>query len=297
MHIAAEICKAVNSIIPKPIHPFNLAASGNSSYSEWQFERGHLALQHFKRAVSEKEMFENKTVLDIGCGAGGKTLYYSTFNPRHIYGIDIGDNLIREATELAVKKGFQDKVIFQAESADKLSFEADFFDSIIMNDAVEHFDDPEAVFLECHRVLKPGGRIYANFPPYYHPYGAHLSDVIGIPWVHAFFSEKTLIRVYKDLIQELPDARMRTEYRIGVTDEGEEYFCYINKMTIQRFEGIKKRQPFKTAYYEHVPLRNFLRPLSKIPFLKEVFVKMVVFIFEKQPVTSPLKTVSGIAGE
>ncbi|MCR4435035.1 MAG: class I SAM-dependent methyltransferase [Clostridiales bacterium] len=281
MHIPAVICKAINSMVPKPTHPFNLAAGGCSSYSEWQFGRGYLALEHYKRMADERQMLEGKTVLDIGCGAGGKTVYYATFNPRHIYGIDLSEGLIAEASEFAEKKGLQNKVTFKIEDASRLSFEDNFFDSIIMNDAVEHLDDPVAVLNECYRVLKQGGRLYTNFPPYYHPYGAHLSDVIGIPWVHMFFSEKTLIRVYKDLVSGLPDAQMRIDYRIGTAADGKEYFTHINKMTIRRFESIKRTLPFKTSYYYHVPLRGFLSLPSKIPLLREVFVKMVVCIFEK----------------
>ena len=45
-----------------------------------------------------------------------------------------------------------------------------------------------------------GGKLFVNFPPYNHPTGAHLSDVIGIPSVHVFFSDKTLIAAYKELV-------------------------------------------------------------------------------------------------
>ena len=60
-----------------------------------------------------------------------------------------------------------------------------------MNDAMEHVDEPEKVLDECYRILKKDGKVYLNFPPYNHPYGAHLSDAIGMPWVHVFFSRKT----------------------------------------------------------------------------------------------------------
>ena len=66
-----------------------------------------------------------------------------------------------------------------------------------MNDAMEHVADPEGVLKEVLRVLNKKGKLYVNFPPYNHPFGAHLSDAIYIPWVHMFFSEKTLIKSYK----------------------------------------------------------------------------------------------------
>lgn len=117
--------------------------------------------------------------------------------------------------------------------------------------------------------------------PYYHPFGAHLSDAIGFPWVHLFFSEETLIKVYKDLVKDLPDGQKRIDFRIAKDENGKEYFAYINGMTIRRFNKILRDTYFNISYYREVPLRNFLIPFAKIPILKEGFVKMVVAILEK----------------
>ncbi|MBO8171629.1 MAG: class I SAM-dependent methyltransferase [Bacillaceae bacterium] len=281
MSVATWMCKKLNRWFPRPVHPFNLANEGKKTYAEWQFERGEQTLQFYLRFTSKEDMFTGKEVLDIGCGAGGKTLYYATLNPRHVYGIDVVEHYREEATELARKKGLDKVSTFVTGDAANLSFPDDKFDTIIMNDAMEHVDDPIAVLNECHRVLKPGGRLYVNFPPYYHPYGAHLSDVIGIPWVHSFFSEKTLIQVYKDLVSSLPDGEKRIEFRIGRKDSGEEYFSYINKMTIKRFEQIKKSVPLRVRFEHHEPLRPFLSVPARLPLSREYFVKMVVCIFEK----------------
>ncbi len=281
MSVAARLCKTLNYIFPKPVHPFNLANEGKMTYAEWQFQQGERTIQFYLRHAGKEEIFQGKTVLDIGCGAGGKTLYYATLGPEHVYGIDVLPHYREEATRLARQKGLEDKTTFITGDAARLPFESDSLDTIIMNDAMEHVDDPVAVLSECHRVLKSGGRLYLNFPPYYHPYGAHLSDVIGIPWVHAFFSDKTLISVYKYLVAPLPDGEERIHFRIGRNEKGEEFFSYINKMTIQRFEGIMKKTLLKVRYYHHEPLRPFLAIPSKWPVLNEYLVKMVVCILEK----------------
>ena len=164
--------------------------------------------------------------------------------------------------------------------AAELPFESDSIDTVIMNDAMEHFPEPEKVLKEALRVLKPEGRVYVNFPPYYHPFGAHLSDAVGIPWVHVFFSDATLIQVYKDAVAELPDGDARIEFRISRDENGAEYFSYINKMTISRFKKILKEQGIQPAYYAEIPLRN-LKPLIHIPGIKEAAVKMVSCVIEK----------------
>jgi len=281
MDLPYKLCKALNKLFPLPVHPFNLNNSGIKSYADWQFEKGMETIKFYLKKVTTDEMFRDKTVLDIGCGAGGKTVYYASLGVSKIIGLEILDKYREEAEKIASDKGYSDKFLFVAEDAANMSFNDDTFDTIIMNDAMEHVDKPVDVLNECYRVLKPGGRLYLNFPPYNHPFGAHLSDAIGIPWVHCFFSDKTLIKVYKDLVRDLPDGGDRIRFRISCDENGKEYFSYINKMTIKRFNKILKQSPFKVFYYSEEPLRSYFSLFARIPVLREFFVKMVVCILEK----------------
>jgi len=275
-----KLCKAINRLFPLPIHPFNLKNEGVKSYAQWQYEKGIDTIRFYLDKVTPEKMFKGKTVLDIGCGAGGKTLYYASQGVSMIYGIDILPKYEAEAYALAAEKGLQDKFRFLTGDAANLNFGDGFFDAIVMNDAMEHVGKPLEVLKECYRVLKPGGRLYLNFPPYYHPFGAHLSDAIGIPWVHILFSEKTLIEVYRQLVLPLPDGEERVSFRISRNKNGE-YFSYINRMTIARFKKLLADTPFNVYYYREIPLRNIFKPIVRIPGLKEGFVKMAVCILEK----------------
>ena len=134
---------------------------------------------------------------------------------------------------------------------------------------------------EMQRILRPNGRIYINFPPYYHPYGAHVSDAIGIPWVHLFFSEETLVQAYKDIVNKRPDGQERIRFRIDSDADGKEYFSYINKMTIKRFQEILSSQKLSLVYYKELPLRSWLRFLCH-GFIKEYMTRTVVAVLEKR---------------
>lgn len=281
MSLAVGLCKKINKLFPLPVHPFNLNNSGIKTYSEWQFEKGSETIKFYLKQTTTDQMFKDKTVLDIGCGAAGKTIYYASLGAKKIYGLEILEKYKEDAEKIATQKGYADKFTFVCEDAAHMSFESATFDTIIMNDAMEHVDKPEDVLNECYRVLKPGGRLYLNFPPYNHPFGAHLSDAIGIPWVHCFFSDKTLIKVYKDLVNDLPDGKQRIKFRIATDKNGEEYFSYINQMSIKRANSILKQSKFKQFYYAEVPLRNMFKSIAKVPIFKEFLVKMVVCILEK----------------
>ena len=283
--MSVKLLKALNKLFPLPVHPFNLQNDGVTTYAKWQYEKGENTIKFYLDSPfvkDAKDMFSGKSVLDIGCGACGKTMYYGKMGASHITGMDIVESYEKEANDLAAELGLSDIFTFVTGDAAKTDFPDESFDVIIMNDAMEHVADPVGVLNEAYRILKKNGRLYVNFPPYNHPTGAHLSDAIGIPWVHLFFSEKTLIKAYKELVSPLPDGDSRINFRISKKEDGTEYFSYINKMTLKRFGKIKENVPFNILYYKEVPLRGFLAPFAKLPLLKELFVKMAVCIFEKK---------------
>ena len=279
--MSASLIKFTNKIFKKQPHPFNMNNEGIKTYAEWQFEKGGETIKHFLSKYSEKEMFEGKDVLDMGCGAAGKSLYYVKCGAKHVTGVDIVKHYEEESRVMAEKLGYSDRFTFICASAYELPFPDNSFDTIIMNDFVEHVNDPERALLESLRLIRPGGRVFINFPPYYHPFGYHMSDAINMPWVHVFFREKAIIKAYKELIKGLPDEESRLDFRFSKDEKGNDRYTYINKMTIKRFKKITKKNNINPEYYNEVPLRGFLKPLAKFPLTKEFFVKMAVCTISK----------------
>lgn len=281
MSFSKSLLLKVNKLFPLPVHPFNLQNEGKMTYAQWQFEKGSETIKFYTEKYSTSDMFKDKTVLDIGCGAAGKSLYYASLGAKMVHGADVVERYREESKKLSIEKGLEDKFQFHLCDAKNLEFEDGTFDTIIMNDSMEHVAEPEEVVKECMRVLKPGGRLFINFCPYHHPFGAHLSDVIGIPWVHLFFSEKTMIDAYKDLMVGIADGEDRIKFRFSKDKNGKETISYINKMTVKRFNNIMKKLNLKPEYYAEIPLRNFFGPLAKLPLIKEAFVKMTVAVISK----------------
>jgi SAM-dependent methyltransferase len=275
------LLKFLNRRFKPVVHPFNLSNDGVMTYAEWQYEKGGDTINFYLAFTDTDTMFSGKTVLDIGCGAGGKTLYYASLGAEKVVGVEILEKYRAEAEALAAKIRLSDRFEFVCADASGLPFAEGTFDTVVMNDAMEHVDAPEAALAEVLRVLKTGGRVYINFPPYNHPFGAHLSDVIFIPWVHRFFTRKTLIRAYKDLTAGLPDGEGRVAFRISKDERGREVFSYINKMTLRRYKRILKKLRITPVYYTEVPLRGVLKLPAKLPVLREFFVKMAVCVIEK----------------
>jgi len=281
LSFSARLLLCINALFPKRQHPFNMQNAGNKTYAEWQFEKGYDTIELFCGGFTTDEMFKGKKVLDMGCGAAGKSLYYVTLGAEKVTGAEIVSHHKAEAEALACAKGLSDRFEFVLGSALQLPFPDKSFDTIIMNDFMEHISDPEAALKEAMRLLDDKGRIYINFSPYYHPFGAHLWDAIYIPWVHSLFSEKTMIEAYKYKIKDLPDRLERESLRITKDENGNESLGYLNKMTIKRYYSILDKMGIKPVYLKEVPLRSIFTPLAKTKLFKEQFVKMVVTVIEK----------------
>ncbi len=120
-------------------------------YSERQFE------SVFKEVVSKTKEYLNTSdvVMDFGCATGTKTLELAEAS-KHIRGIDISDEMIKEATkkknELKIANAsFTQGTIF------KNDFEKASFDKIISYGVIHLLDDKEKVVQRIHELLKPGG--------------------------------------------------------------------------------------------------------------------------------------------
>jgi ubiquinone/menaquinone biosynthesis C-methylase UbiE len=97
------------------------------------------------------------SVLDVGCGDAQKTGSWVHDHGGQYTGVDVSST----AVERARKAGFEAQTV---ESADKLPFPDDSFDSVVCIEVLEHLFAPHATTAEIRRVLKPTGVFIATVP-------------------------------------------------------------------------------------------------------------------------------------
>lgn len=102
---------------------------------------------------------EKTKILDVACGRGTNSCYISEKYGSKIIGIDINENLIKEANILIKKKKLEDKIEFKVANAEKLPFPDNNFDLVIFQAVLIMMNNPEKVIKEAIRVTKPGGNI------------------------------------------------------------------------------------------------------------------------------------------
>ena len=89
------------------------------AYSDWELKEGKRTWERF---FAGKVDIRGKKVIDLGCGLGGKSAYYSTLGPAEIVGIDVLDENITKAKIYCAAKGFS-LTSFQCADATHLPFE------------------------------------------------------------------------------------------------------------------------------------------------------------------------------
>jgi 2-polyprenyl-3-methyl-5-hydroxy-6-metoxy-1,4-benzoquinol methylase len=123
--------------------------------------------------------------LDLACGDGLVGASLANMGYR-VSALDLkADRFSPEARSAGVE--------FFPGNAQQSNLPSRSFDVVFSFDAFEHFLDPPAVLREIHRILKPGGVVYASFGPlYYSAQGAHQWTSVDVPYCHLLFSEEHL---------------------------------------------------------------------------------------------------------
>ncbi|MBZ9884556.1 methyltransferase domain-containing protein [Mesorhizobium sp. CA10] len=113
--------------------------------------------------VVEGLSLKGKTILDIGCGAGGITLHLTaTHGAARATGFDVEKPVIETARRGVIRKGLEDRVSFVQPPPGPLPFTNASFDVVFSKDALLHVPDKDSLFAEIFRVLKPGGVFAAS---------------------------------------------------------------------------------------------------------------------------------------
>jgi ubiquinone/menaquinone biosynthesis C-methylase UbiE len=275
----------------KPLpHPFNMAPNGarKLNYADWEYRQiqGGDGFGVFQRLLPDGELIKNQKIAELACGAGGKSVFLVKSGAKAAYGCDLNPILIQQAREFAQHKNVSDKTEFKVADATATPYPERYFDIVLLSSILEHVNDPEKLIREAVRILRPGGLILINTEGYWHWLGHHLWDGLSIPWLHLFTSEKQRIRLYKKSVAQLADSKERIELRISKNQEGSEVIDYLNHITISKMhklvkklsqEGLVSIEQFKVESFN----KKILRPLVKIPLVRELFHKQVLIALKR----------------
>lgn len=262
MRISEKICLQLNRLFPKRDNP---GRNSVEEYFEAQQKWGIASINLYPGLD-----FNNKVVLDAGCGLGGKSLLFSERGAKEVKGIDMDENLIKNGTRILQARNATNVELIQGSIA-SMPFEDNTFDIILLNDVVEHISRPilKEALKECKRVLKSGGKICLEFPPWQSRDAAHLYDHIYIPWCQVFFSDKTLLNVSEKLSPPERHGKMSVA----------EHYKDLNRITRKKFHQLVKEIEFTILLDERSML--YWSKLKYVPLINTYLTDRVVMVLSK----------------
>lgn len=104
-----------------------------------------------------------KSVLDIGCGAGGVDVaLVANHGAGYVTGVDVEDTVLAHARRTAEKAGLANRIGVAKVAPGPLPFAPASFDVVFSKDSIVHIPDKHALMRDVFRVLKPGGWFAAS---------------------------------------------------------------------------------------------------------------------------------------
>lgn len=237
-----------------------------------------------------------KRVLDLGSFTGGRIVYWAEqYGFGEAKGIDLKPVYAEAGQLLAAVKGVT--ATFDTGVGEALPYDDDSIDVITSYDVLEHVRDVKRVLDECHRVLKPGGVLFAVFPQFYQPLEAHLGHVTLMPALHWLFSGRTLARAQQEILRERGAKAGWYARTDGPVLDRWEKLPTLNGITVSRFRRIVERNDgWRIMYSNRRPVltdgqrsrRWYFRLLSlllvvpaRVPVLEEFFLGRICVALEK----------------
>ncbi len=197
-------------------------------------------IRYFDDKIKEY-ISDDLNILDYGCGPGTFLMKMNKLSNSNLFGVDISSEFIEQSIN-NFKKYNINNINVQKVEPEKLPFEDQKFDIILIVDVIHHLDDIKENIKEIKRVLKKGGKLIIYEPNKLNPliWLTHLIDK----------NERGLLRVgsfkrYREIFSD-------TDFKI----EEESYNGIVIGPSSKIFDNISNFLNHKIIY----PVLGFLNP-------------------------------------
>lgn len=176
----------------------------------------------------------NLSVLEIGCGEGGNLKPFLDIGCK-VTGVDLSEKKIENGKQFFSDHPNKNNLTLIAEDIYQ-SKSLGQYDLIIMRDVIEHIHDQERFMSYVKKYLKPNGKFFLAFPPWYNPFGGHQQIcknkiLSAMPYYHIL--PKT---IYKGVLKIFNEDSDRIDGLLEIKETG---------ITIERFRKILADNSYK----------------------------------------------------
>jgi ubiquinone/menaquinone biosynthesis C-methylase UbiE len=183
----------------------------------------------FRNAIESN--IKNKSIADVGCGAGDDLITYKNMGARRVVGIEPSSVMLKAAEKSLEEKGLTIELL--EGQWDKLPLPDESVDVVTSRYSFHIIPNFEKAFKEVSRVLKSGGNFLIAVP---HPkYDAKLAREQGVD-IHStikssLFGGKIIVENYQHSVEE---------YTSGTVLD---YFSVEEVVTYSMHEDVNENEP------------------------------------------------------
>jgi len=172
----------------------------NYEHNWWKTKTSFIKADYYRHSAEEirelcrlyKPLNKSSYILEIGSGAAGILTFLTESSQR--YAIDPLETYYSTVDKFVKMR--DETVKYSADKGEMLPFEDSKFDLLIVDNVLDHCENPEKVINEIKRVLKPDGLIYFRQNTY-HLWGKAIRAIMEIFLIdkgHPFTFTKTDLR-------------------------------------------------------------------------------------------------------
>lgn len=180
-----------------------------------------------------------------------KILFWAAEQGAKVYGLDIADYLVKNASRQFKKAGFS--ATFTVCDIRNILFPDNSFDFVYSMGTIEHIDDYNLAIREIYRVLKPGGKAIVGVPNKLDPFLRPLL-VWFLEWLNAYayspehsFTHRQLKRLHQEAGFKVI-AQTGLLFMPGILRMMDIFFylhirplCLLTKILIKPFEFLERK--------------------------------------------------------
>jgi 2-polyprenyl-3-methyl-5-hydroxy-6-metoxy-1,4-benzoquinol methylase len=266
----------------------HLCGGADVEKTRYEYAEGPAFVETIKPWLPES--LADQSLLDVGCGWGGKTVYCAeVLRPRRVCGFDL-PGVFDPGVPLAfaAERGVAG-CAFRTGFAEKIPYSEAEFDVLVCEDVLEHVDDPAAVLNEARRVLCGGGVLVALFPSFRMLDAHHLDRAAAWPGLHYLLSMKAWAGGLNHYLLAHPDAAFEPFSEAGATRFHRCVTRDLNGMSFTQFGRIARESGLEVRALRLLPrptpdngrsvlLKKLYRSLVRWPWIGEALCQRVLFV-------------------
>lgn len=253
-------------------------------YFQIQYENAKTSVLPF--AQDSLRIAADTRVLEIGCAEAGVLKPFLELGATCV-GIELHAERIAWAEKFLETYIAKGKLSFITRNIYDIDVEKDVeqkFDLVILKDVIEHIHDQGKFIARLGDFLKPGGKVFFGFPPWYMPFGGHQQIcknklLSKLPYYHLL-----PVSFYKFMLKTGGESDERIEALLEIKETGISTARFERLLRAHDFRVLKKQlyliSPIYTYKFNMRPVKQ-LPGLSSIPFVRDFFTTAAYYLVGK----------------